>query len=335
MNFKGSKFILFFILFIVFAFQIATCLAEDPAKPTSDLLNLQVPIFNYSQAASLPEYIANIFKYAMIVLIPLASIMIIIAGISWIAAAGNQQKIKTAKDQISSALLGLILGLLTYTLLSFVGITKLQMQGIQNIEPMPIPVSDGEFEQTDSFNSAGNSGAPPVAGTMPRIFQCDYRNVPFNCSSKNVCKSGCGTVSATMILRYYGKNISVPQAVQFMGSGGYIGCSISGTSPSGFAAIAKANGLTYKTVPINFDSIKNLVASGKPIIANVGNRPPGGNRTCKYTGNGHYIVISGWDAPNNRFIINDPGGRAPNRYNGTWADLAEVCQFKGAYYIGP
>jgi predicted double-glycine peptidase len=297
-------------------------------------LTLQVPILGYTQSKDITDYIANIFQAALFILVPIAIVVIIIAGLQWIFAGGNASKIGEAKKRITGAFLGLLIGLLSYTILSFVGITSLGLtsSGPGYIEPMPIPVLDGEFEQPDTFNEKANPGAPPVAGTMPRIFQCDYRSVKFNCASKTVCSSGCGTVSVTMVLRYYGINISIEQAVAFMTKAGAIGCSISGTSPSGFAAIAKANGLNYSKPAINFDTIKNLVVNKKPIIANVGNRGPG--RTCKYTGHGHYIVLSGWDAANNRFIINDPGGRATNRYNGTWDDLTKGCEFKGAYYVG-
>jgi hypothetical protein len=336
MNRKFSKIILTVLILIFFFPLVNFCLAQTNTNTGSEnFLTLQVPIFDYTRAASLPEYIGKIFYYAMIVVIPLAILMILIGGIQWIFSAGQTQKIAAAKGRVISAVLGLGLAFLTYVFLSFVGITQLSMPGIQKIEPMPAPVLDFEFDQPDTFNQTP-SGAPPTAGTMPRIFQCDYRDVPFNCNSpqKTVCSSGCGTVSVTMVLRYYGINSSIPQVVQFMGNGGYIGCSVSGTSPSGFAAIAKANNLNYQQVTINFETIKNYVVAGKPIIANVGNPNPGGTRTCKFTAHGHYIVLSGWDEPNNRFIINDPGGRATNRFDGTWAELTSGCILKGAYYVG-
>lgn len=327
-------FIIVFVSFILFLFAIpvlAESFAEDPN------VELQVPLFGYAKAQNIAEYIKVIFKYALYIIIPIAVLMIMYSGGVWIFAAGNTSKIKDAKKHITSAVLGLIIAALSYIILSLVGITELKLPGIERVEPMAIPVEDGEFDTlvdiADTMGgAAGSSGAPPVAGEMPRIFQCDYRNVKFNCASKSVCSSGCGTVSVTMVLRYWGKNISIEQAVQHMASAKAIGCSISGTSPSGFASIAKANGLKYNTVPVNFEGIKNYVANKKPIIANVGNRGPG--RTCKFTAHGHYIVLSGWDAANNRFIVNDPGGRSPNRFNGTWNELASGCIFKGAYYVG-
>jgi len=306
------------------------CHKQASTSGTASNLELQVPLFDYTLVADLPTYIATIYKYALIIIVPLAIFMIIVGGIRWISAAGNDSQIKKARSVIFSSIIGLLISLFSYIFFSLIGITTIKLPGIQTIEPMPIPIIDFEYDTADNPSMpVGNAGAPPVAGTMPRIFQCDYRSVRFNCASKNVCSSGCGTVSATMVLRYYGKNISVPQAVQFMGSGGYIGCGVIGTSPSGFGAIAKANGLNYQTVSVDFNTIKNYVAGGKPIIANVGARSG-----CKYTKAGHFIVLAGWDAPNNRFIINDPGGRTTNRFNGTWDELVKNCVFKGAYYIG-
>jgi peptidase C39-like protein len=310
-------------------------------------LTLQVPILGYQEASNIAEYIGVIYEASLYIIIPFIIIMIIFSGLLWVFAAGDKSIIQKAKARLMHSFIGLGIVLFSYVILSVVGINQISDLTVEYIEPMPIPVILGEFEGSDTFNMGTSSGAPPVAGTMPRLFQSDYCTTCFNCGcgqgppnkrcghKKNVHSSGCGTVSAAMILRYYGKNIDVPGAVKFMGSVGAIGCKVVGTSPTGFKKIAEANGLRYQRVSVNFETMKNYVAGGKPIIANVGN--PGGRkatRTCTYTGGGHYIVLSGWDAPNNRFIINDPGGKAQKRYNGTWHDLTSRCVFKGAYYIG-
>lgn len=146
MTTKLFKFLLFSQLLILMFLLANFCLAADDAPEdtgdngqTDNQIILQVPIFDYAAASSLPEYILNIFKYAMIVLVPLAIVMVMWGGIQWVGAAGNSQKIAAAKKQISSAALGLILGLLTYTLLSFVGITQLKMAGIETVAPLTGP----------------------------------------------------------------------------------------------------------------------------------------------------------------------------------------------------
>jgi hypothetical protein len=105
---------------------------------TSDLissLELQIPLFDYAQAKNIPEYIAAIYKYALIVIVPLAILMIIIGGIMWLSAGGNNTQIKTAKSYITSALIGLIIALFSYLLFSFAGIENLKMPGATTITP--------------------------------------------------------------------------------------------------------------------------------------------------------------------------------------------------------
>jgi 3D (Asp-Asp-Asp) domain-containing protein len=110
-----------------------------PSSSSSDSLlqnlQLQVPIFDVANINNLPEYIATIYRYLLIVLIPLAVIMIMIGGVVWITAGGDGGKIEDAKKYIISAFAGLIIGLFSYVLLSLVGINALTMPGIQIIDP--------------------------------------------------------------------------------------------------------------------------------------------------------------------------------------------------------
>jgi hypothetical protein len=99
-------------------------------------INLQIPIFEKATISNLPEYIATLYRYILILLVPLAIIMIIVGGVSWIAAAGNQGKIESAKKYITAAFSGLIIGLFSYVLLSLVGIDALTMPGIETIKPI-------------------------------------------------------------------------------------------------------------------------------------------------------------------------------------------------------
>jgi hypothetical protein len=172
---KNISKILICCLFLSFAlFQANFCLAadnSDSVSADSNLLNLEVPIFDYRQSSGLPDYIATLFKYAMIVLIPLAILMVILGGISWIAAAGNPQKIKSAQSQIFSAILGLILGLLTYTLLSFVGITQLKMAGVKSIGPdegMPL-IIESQGTASATYTSVGGQCFPVATASLDHI----------------------------------------------------------------------------------------------------------------------------------------------------------------------
>lgn len=131
-------FIIFFF-FLIFADKYVQ--AEKTAAPA--MLNLEVPIFTYTQVTSLAEYIKTIYKYALYVLVPIAIIIIIWAGIQWIVAGGNLAKIKQAKKYITAALTGLFIGLLSYVILSLVGITELKNPTIEYIEEEEIPTAEG------------------------------------------------------------------------------------------------------------------------------------------------------------------------------------------------
>lgn len=48
-------------------------------------------------------------------------ILMIYAGISWMTAAGNQEKVSKAKDLIINAIIGLIIVLMAYAITSFIG----------------------------------------------------------------------------------------------------------------------------------------------------------------------------------------------------------------------
>ncbi len=48
-------------------------------------------------------------------------VLMIYAGISWMTAAGNQEKVTKAKDLIINAIIGLIIVLAAYAITSFIG----------------------------------------------------------------------------------------------------------------------------------------------------------------------------------------------------------------------
>lgn len=140
---------------------------------TASSLELQVPLFDYAKAANLPEYIVTIYKYAVIVIIPLAVMMIIIGGVLWISAAGNPGSIKKAQKYIFDALIGLAIAFLSYTLFSLVGITNIKMaevQSIERIEGGDLIIINGQTYTQEAGNAllpAGRKGSADSFQTMP------------------------------------------------------------------------------------------------------------------------------------------------------------------------
>lgn len=67
---------------------------------------------------SLEAYISGVYGFFIGAVTLAAIVMIMIGGFQWVMAAGNQARIGNAKTMITSALSGLILALLSYTLLN-------------------------------------------------------------------------------------------------------------------------------------------------------------------------------------------------------------------------
>ncbi len=149
---------------------------------TQAVVSLQVPIFSYTTARGLAEYIGKIYEYSLYVLVPLAIIIIIYAGLRWMFAGGDMPKIKEAKKYITGAVMGLIIALLSGFILSLVGITEIKLPQIGEVASNPIEatqtgsgaVTPGEV--TPGGDTSGPKKAIYVhwsAGTTSMVFT-DY-----------------------------------------------------------------------------------------------------------------------------------------------------------------
>ncbi|MCH7758940.1 hypothetical protein IID20_01105 [Patescibacteria group bacterium] len=90
------------------------------------------------------KYIISLYNWAIRVIILLAIIMIMIAGFQWMTAAGNAPKVTQAKERIASALIGVLLAVASYTILSFinpslVSFRSLDLTGVDIVKNKPIP----------------------------------------------------------------------------------------------------------------------------------------------------------------------------------------------------
>lgn len=99
--------------------------------PQGGPVPLQVRIGDYARAASLPQYLATVFNYAIRLAPLLAMIMIVIGGMQWLLAAGATDKISEAKKRISSAVIGLVLALSAFLLLQTVNPAIVQFKELQ------------------------------------------------------------------------------------------------------------------------------------------------------------------------------------------------------------
>jgi len=110
------------------------CFAPSP-KP-----DLKVPIPNItSDRVGIPEYVGAAFKYAISIAGILAAVMIMVGGAMWVVSAGDSGRITTAKQYITSSVIGLVLLFCTYILLNtinpaLVNLTPLKVKIAKNIQ---------------------------------------------------------------------------------------------------------------------------------------------------------------------------------------------------------
>ncbi|QQS60166.1 N-acetylmuramoyl-L-alanine amidase [Candidatus Falkowbacteria bacterium] len=114
---------------------------EDPApdlgastpkiSPPIDFpkLSVKLPGLNFDKAICtstecsnnwLAEYIQALYQYGISVIAILAVITLMIAGVIWLTAAGNQQRVSEAKKWIGGSLMGVLIALTSYVVLNMV-----------------------------------------------------------------------------------------------------------------------------------------------------------------------------------------------------------------------
>ena len=151
---------LFYIVFLVFCFQIISVIvvlnetnfvqADSRLFSEEDIplkYNLQIEFLKFQgdsreitiQNDTIGKYILAVFKYSVSIVGIIATVMIEIGGIIWLTSAGNVTRISTAKSYITSAVVGLILMLVSVTVLwlinpEYINMKALDVEKIQKIE---------------------------------------------------------------------------------------------------------------------------------------------------------------------------------------------------------
>lgn len=99
----------------------------------------------------LGEYLAALYRYAVVIASILAVVVIIFAGIQWIVSAGSSETINSAKKKIGGALIGLLLAVGSYTVLSMVNpeLVRFRHLRVLQVKGEPLPNYD---KYPDDYN---------------------------------------------------------------------------------------------------------------------------------------------------------------------------------------
>ncbi len=170
------KLSLYCIILASAVFGFAQSVQAEPAPdyvPGPDqLYTLEQKFGNISQVADIGEYIQLVYSYAVGIVGIIAVVLIMGGGIMWVSAAGNEQKISTAKEVIVSAVTAVIIMVLSYGILVFINpqLTKVQ------ISVPVIPVLDScpevplqSFPSIDGLESNGSQACPGMVAEITSI----------------------------------------------------------------------------------------------------------------------------------------------------------------------
>ena len=129
--------------------------------------------------ASIAKYIRVIYKYAIGIVGILAAVVLMIGGVIWITAGGNAERIGEAKAWIASSLTGLLLALLSYTILATVNpaLVNFQISEVKTVEEM----SSGCCEKTKS------SGICSTSITQDQCKSDYWKPGLYNCNNQGNC----------------------------------------------------------------------------------------------------------------------------------------------------
>ena len=105
------------------------------------------------------EYIGAIYKYAIGVAGILAAVMLMIGGIIWLTAGGNQTRIGAAKSYITASITGLVIALSSYLILYQINPELIKLRPIII---GAVPKMDISPEEITYTSGGGEKGTPSI-----------------------------------------------------------------------------------------------------------------------------------------------------------------------------
>ncbi|OGH78656.1 MAG: hypothetical protein A2469_03395 [Candidatus Magasanikbacteria bacterium RIFOXYC2_FULL_40_16] len=119
---------------------------------------------NYIDSPFLTDYLAAMYRYAVIVTTILATIVIIFAGVLWITSAGNTEQIGRAKKMIGRSITGLLLAVGSYTILWTINPQLVEFGSLKILRVANVNIASDE-SQINQFGST--AGILVVIGGKP------------------------------------------------------------------------------------------------------------------------------------------------------------------------
>lgn len=277
----------------------------------------------------LADYIEGLYKYGIGAIAVFAVIGLMIGGLLWTSSAGNQERVGDARKWIGGSLMGVLISLTSYTVLTIINPALIELSPIKvtYIKQIELEALDPIEAQTISTGANGNIGFSNGQYKVPWILQNSAEIGSYSYGyGTDIAHAGCGITALTMVLNFFGVNVTVPQmADKMLDNGGRK--QGKGTNNYAVEKVLKEYGLKTERAG-SFDGAVSLLSKGPVIMSVWDNKPETrGDKTCPFTDMKHYIVLTGYQ--NGMISINDPAnkGRSQERTQISLADLKSKCTF--------
>ncbi len=232
-------------------------------------LQLQIPILQYTKASNVYEYAGNIYTAALYIIIPIAIVVIIISGIIWASSGGNPEQMQSAKNMILRAFIALGIALLSYTILSVVGITSIGSQaGISYIQATSEEYGIPEFENSVGI-STGVKGAnyPSIGGKCFPVASNSFKRISWNWGNKRSSGKRCHA-GIDIYTKSPGHVIAISDGVITGISKNFYDCRSGWTGPGKVGKIMINHGeYTINYAEIDVDKFASGIRVGKTVKA--------------------------------------------------------------------
>lgn len=307
-------------------------------------------------------YIYAVYNYLLGIGGFLAAIALMIGGVLWLISAGNANRVSQAKSWITGSLTGLLILLTSYVFLYEINPNLLLGKYIE------VETISG-FDLPEEAQILAPSSGPSSHG-VPLYYQCseEGKKILYNDKGKrcpevssytaiygtqdnpispykgtpNLCISGCGVLSTFMAINKYKTENNLEQFTRNAENIGARGAGCNGSSYIGLINLAKSYGLEAADAGGKNGIIKKL-DEGCVVVAGLS---ASGAPSCRFTGGGHFILLTGWRERGNLIVdVNDPAGSNAYPYKGecatkpttckTWLSLNDFgnCSLLNSFYI--
>lgn len=173
-----KKFVFIILLMISAIFLLATFALAQTGQTGYEPM---VPIPGAGEITDISDYIKALYLFGLAIVGVIAMLFIIIGGIRYMAAAGNEAGISEAKSQITSAILGLVLVLTSWLILHTINPELTSLKKLTVDKPAEFWSSECVNGECKVYEKPGRLECNPLD-----INACEY--VVFRCDQDNICR---------------------------------------------------------------------------------------------------------------------------------------------------